>query len=159
MYSLRSLFNMAVLTGSTSHCLLGQSVKRTSNERVRIASASLPKAPEPPTEGAAPRNVSPEALNKGSDTLPMSFFDAITGKFIPMTSSVEVHAIEQGLETASTAPFQAGGQDVLTLAGSWGDISRYAQILPGVISSATRAIRSWFVVVTLAAQKSSYALF
>lgn len=52
-----------------------------------------------------------------------------------MLTSVEVTAIQRGLDVGSPAPFRGGGHDVLNTAGTFGDISRYLQILPGVVAS------------------------
>jgi TonB-dependent Receptor Plug Domain len=62
---------------------------------------------------------------------PASLFDAVKR----VTTTVEVHAADVRLETSSPAPMTAGGEDVINSAGTHGDISRYIQLLPGVVAS------------------------
>lgn len=62
---------------------------------------------------------------------PASLFDAIK----PVTTTVEVRAGNVPLETSSPPPITAGGEDVINSAGTYGDISRYLQLLPGVAPS------------------------
>jgi hypothetical protein len=50
-------------------------------------------------------------------------------------TTIEVEALQQSIETGSPEPFRAGGQDVLTTAGSFGDILRYLQVFPGVVAT------------------------
>jgi hypothetical protein len=64
-----------------------------------------------------------------------SMFDALAHRVLPVTATVEVHADMRELETSEPEPFIAGGQDVLSTAGTFGDVSRYLQTLPGVVST------------------------
>ena len=53
----------------------------------------------------------------------------------PLTTTVEVRASDARLETISPKPLVAGGEDVINSAGTYGDVSRYLQLLPGVVST------------------------
>lgn len=66
---------------------------------------------------------------------PESLFDAITGRVRPVLTTVEVTDLQHSMESGSPEPLRAGGQDVLTSAGTFGDISRYLQTLPGVVGT------------------------
>jgi TonB dependent receptor len=57
-------------------------------------------------------------------------FDALETHLMAPLILVEVHASER--ESVSGEPFQAGGQEILSAAGSYGDIERFLQVLPGV---------------------------
>jgi len=60
-------------------------------------------------------------------------FDAIeTGVAGPITT-VEVQAAER--ELGISEPFRAGGQEILSSAGVFGDVSRFLQVLPGVVAT------------------------
>jgi len=60
-------------------------------------------------------------------------FDALeTGLAGPITT-IEVQAIARELEISE--PFRAGGQEILSSAGVFGDVSRFLQLFPGVVAS------------------------
>ena len=46
-----------------------------------------------------------------------------------------MRALDRLLDTSSPPALTAGGEDVINSAGTYGDISRYLQILPGVVST------------------------
>jgi hypothetical protein len=71
----------------------------------------------------------------GNDFQPASMFDALTRHLQPVVTTVEVRARVGELETSEPAPFETGGQDVLASAGTFGDVSRYLQTLPGVVAT------------------------
>lgn len=48
---------------------------------------------------------------------------------------MEVKGDELGLESAAPQPFRIGGEEIITAAGSYGDIMRYLQVLPGVVAT------------------------
>lgn len=48
-------------------------------------------------------------------------------------SQVEVNAHQQTLETGLAAPYHVTSAEVLSSAGTWGDFTRYLQLLPGVV--------------------------
>ena len=56
-------------------------------------------------------------------------FDALTG---PVTM-VEVHAVARDLETVE--PFRAGGKEILSTAGYYGDVERFLQGFAGVVAT------------------------
>jgi hypothetical protein len=62
-------------------------------------------------------------------------FDVLANPFSPVTAFVEVHAMERELATSEPEPLRAGGQEILSTAGSFGDVSRFLQTFPGVIAS------------------------
>jgi hypothetical protein len=68
-----------------------------------------------------------------------SIFDGLGGAIGPVTTSIEVHAAEETAETSSPEPMRAGGHDVIESAGTFGDISRYLQLLPGVVSTSDQS--------------------
>jgi len=85
---------------------------------------------------AAPSNTSNASNPSKADSFqPSSIFDAVTNSIKPVTTSIEVHSIQEELQTSSPEPLQAGGEDVLSTAGTYGDISRYLQVFPGVVPS------------------------
>jgi hypothetical protein len=60
-------------------------------------------------------------------------FDALKTHLTGPVSLVEVHAVAQDPEIGE--PFRTGGQEILSTAGSFGDIERFIQVLPGVVST------------------------
>jgi len=79
-----------------------------------------------PASGDSPR---------GPLALPESLFDAVDNHFAQVITSVEVHGEGLEAENAQPAPYVAGGQEVLSTAGAFGDVSRFLQIIPGVVAS------------------------
>jgi TonB-dependent Receptor Plug Domain len=75
------------------------------------------------------------AQTNSTASQPQSMFDAISGSIRPVETTIEVHEAVTDLETSSPEPFVAGGEDVLTMAGTYGDISRYLQVMPGVVAT------------------------
>jgi hypothetical protein len=99
-------------------------------------------APPPPSPalpaGLEPAAFPPPALApalKPSFAGPASLFDAVTNRLNPVVTTVEVNALADSNETEPAQPLRAGGQDVLTTAGTFGDVSRYLQLFPGVVAS------------------------
>ena len=74
----------------------------------------------------------PSASARGSNR-PESMFDALETSLTAPVTLVEVHAVERDLEVAE--PFRAGGQEILSTAGSFGDLERFLRVLPGVVST------------------------
>lgn len=60
-------------------------------------------------------------------------FDALETRLMGPVSLVEVHAQERDLEISE--PFRAGGQEILSTAGSFGDFERFLQVLPGTVAT------------------------
>jgi hypothetical protein len=79
----------------------------------------------------------PVVLNAPSGTAPQSgsLFDALASHIKPVTTTVEVYETERELDTSRPEPFQAGGQEVISTAGDFGDISRFLQTFPGVVAT------------------------
>jgi hypothetical protein len=53
----------------------------------------------------------------------------------PLQTSVEVNAKQQTLATGLSAPYNVTAGEVLSSAGTWGDFSRYLQLLPGAVGN------------------------
>ncbi len=67
---------------------------------------------------------------------PASLFDSLAVPAISIgTTTVEVHDTGRQLDAAEPAPFQAGGAEIISSAGTYGDVSRYLQVLPGVVGT------------------------
>ena len=98
-------------------------------------SSNLPvKANAPVASSSAKTTVSaPSPASIPSQ--PASLFDSVTGRVGPIISTIEVHAAASGLETSAPEPFQSGGQEIVSSAGTYGDISRFLQLFPGVVPS------------------------
>jgi hypothetical protein len=64
---------------------------------------------------------------------PISMLDALKARLQTPITLVVVHAIPSNSELAE--PFRAGGQEIVSAAGSYGDIERFLQVLPGVTST------------------------
>ncbi len=75
------------------------------------------------------------ASSTGSSTQPQSLFDSLGDRVDPISITVEVHDSPTEIDTSGPQPLQAGAQEILTTAGSYGDLSRFMQILPGVVAS------------------------
>ena len=96
------------------------------------ASRVLPDAPGPVTRRIpeSPLTNPPPLLPAGREPGQQeSIFDALQGP----VSRVEVHASARDLEIGE--PFRAGGEEILSAAGSYGDIERFLQVLPGVVAT------------------------
>ncbi|HKR27780.1 MAG TPA: TonB-dependent receptor [Acidobacteriaceae bacterium] len=66
---------------------------------------------------------------------PASLFDAIGTQSHPVRITVEVRGLVQQVDTTAPVSFRAGAQEIISSAGTYGDISRYLQTAPGVVSS------------------------
>src|SRR5579863_7943265 len=75
------------------------------------------------------------ASSTGSSTQPQSLFDSLGDRVDPISITVEVHDSPTEIDTSGPQPLQAGAQEILTTAGWYGDLSRFMQILPGVVAS------------------------
>jgi hypothetical protein len=64
-----------------------------------------------------------------------SLFDIAANNILPLTTTVEVQAEINELNTSGPMPFQAGGRELLDSAGTFGDVSRYLQTFPGVVAT------------------------
>ena len=65
----------------------------------------------------------------------MSVFDGLSRGIHPVITSVEVRADSSELADSDPEPFQAGSLDIVSTAGTFGDVSRYIQTLPGVVAT------------------------
>jgi hypothetical protein len=64
-------------------------------------------------------------------------FDALSERLKAPATLVEVHAMQRDLENRE--PFRAGGQEILSAAGSYGDFERFLQVLPGVVTTSDQS--------------------
>ena len=64
-----------------------------------------------------------------------SLFDTVNNRLTPVVSTIEVHAGSVEPESSEPQPFQAGGQEIVTSAGTYGDVSRFLQLTPGVVAT------------------------
>ena len=65
---------------------------------------------------------------------PASLFDAIGTANHPVRITVEVHGDVDDVSTTRALPFQAGGEEIISSAGTYGDIARFLQTSPGVVA-------------------------
>jgi hypothetical protein len=65
----------------------------------------------------------------------MSVFDGLSRGISPLITSVEVRADSSELADSDPQPFEAGSLDIVSTAGTFGDVSRYIQTLPGVVAT------------------------
>lgn len=78
-----------------------------------------------PLQGSAPAS-SPSAG---------SLFDAASGRFNPIRVDLEVKADPSHLDLDGVRPLQISGEEIILAAGSYGDMMRYLQTMPGVIAT------------------------
>ena len=64
---------------------------------------------------------------------PASMFDALDSRLHGPVSVVQVHA--EARDLGGGEAFRAGGQEILSTAGSYGDVERFLQVLPGVVTT------------------------
>ena len=73
----------------------------------------------------------PNVLRKTSG--PASLFDGLGSSLIPVVTNVEVQATPEEADTSRPQPYVIGGAEVINSAGTYGDISRFLQVIPGVV--------------------------
>src|SRR6516164_5661619 len=95
-------------------------------------------APTHASNSASPP-ASPHAPSLASEesSQPESMFDALSERLKAPATLVEVHAMQRDLENRE--PFRAGGQEILSAAGSYGDFERFLQVLPGVVTTSDQS--------------------
>lgn len=94
-------------------------VARTTGRSVPVAAlpdAAVPSVANPPLNSA-------------------SLFDAVTHPLVPLVTTIEVRSSEQEIQTAQADPMRAGGQEITSSAGTFGDVSRFLQTFPGVVAT------------------------
>jgi len=129
-FSGASLF-IALLVSTSSWC---QNPHPRSEARMFLVSDSRTGTGNttPATAASAPVDGTPAS---GVPSPPASLFDALSNHFAPVIATVEVVGEERELETSRPEPYQAGGQEIITTAGAFGDISRFLQMFPGVVAT------------------------
>jgi hypothetical protein len=70
---------------------------------------------------------------RATDAQPADAPAPVSSAVAPVHSAVEVNAREDTLETGISAPYHVTESEVLSSAGTWGDFTRYLQVLPGVV--------------------------
>src|SRR5215475_4709041 len=104
------------------------SQSQTSHASSEPAANSTPGVPRTPPSSPLK---SPEPVTADPNhERPASIFDALETRLTAPVTLVEVHAT--GRESFGSEPFRAGGQEILSAAGSYGDIERFLQVIPGV---------------------------
>lgn len=120
--------------------LCGPASPSQSIENSQPVPAGPPVTRTDPTP-ATSHQVAPAAqgpTQRKSETAPLhpaSLFDSLSNQIWPVTTTVEVHAGDPNLDTIAPAPLVAGGDEIINSAGTYGDVSRYLQLLPGVVPS------------------------
>jgi len=74
-----------------------------------------------------------ETLHTPTD--PASLFDGLNGALKTVVTTVEVQATSDEPDSSQPQPYVAGGAEVISSAGTFGDISRFLQVLPGVVAT------------------------
>lgn len=105
----------------------GSGPEGDSRPTTRAASAS---------EHSPLRGTSPQPTATGnSQPAPNSLFDVLGKQLAPVPVTVEVREPVQDLNTSEPRAFQSGGAEIVSSAGTFGDISRFLQLSPGVVTS------------------------
>lgn len=126
LVSLASISAHAQTTDPVTGFLAPVAIAEQAGSAANEAAKTIPKSGAVPSSPATPAQAP-----KPEPPRPASLFDAIK----PVTTTVEVHAGDVQIDTSSPPPLTAGGEDVIDSAGTYGDISRYLQLLPGVVAS------------------------
>jgi TonB-dependent Receptor Plug Domain len=121
---IRSLFLILIVKLLLFDPSSGQAQEGPPQEQV--AKTALPRTTSPPSHAPAPSGASP---SDGSSSIPVSPISGVHR----VQSTVEVNASLPNFATGMAAPYQITQDEVLSSAGTWGDFSRYLQLLPGVV--------------------------
>jgi hypothetical protein len=95
---------------------------------------SHPALPKAARAGSDSARATSSASAGAQKTVSTSFFDALGGQIAPVPVTVEVHGTVQQLNTSAPPPFQSGGAEIVSSAGTFGDVSRFLQLYPGVVA-------------------------
>ncbi len=98
-------------------------------------SAAAAKPPLAPGAGIpeSPLAAAPKPSELAAPNRPESMFDALETHLTGPVTLVEVHA--EASEFELNEPFRAGGQEILSEAGAYGDFERFLQLTPGVVAT------------------------
>jgi len=102
--------------------LAGRDISFDSTFPFPIARADKMPARSEATPPSAPPPISSDPANQNG-TRPIS----------PFKTSVEVNAARQTLEDGLAVPYHITQSEILSSAGTWGDFSRFLQLLPGAV--------------------------
>lgn len=88
----------------------------------------------PAAQPAVKAVAAPASIPNDAGVLP-SLFDGLAHQFQPVTASIVVHGQGTELEMNQLSPFQAGAEEMILSAGTYGDISRFLTTFPGVVAN------------------------
>lgn len=136
MRSVRIVVQLCLVSGAlAASAMLCQEAQEASKEPVTpplpVKHRDLRVAIQPAARGGP--QTPPTFPIGDSPTLP-SLFDGLANHFEPVTVAIEVRNLRPELKTNLSAPFVAGGEEVTQSAGTFGDVSRFLQTVPGVVS-------------------------
>ncbi len=96
--------------------------------------STSPSAADARSSGSASKSASVPAAAKAPATAATHPALLPSVAIVPrVQSQVVVNAHQQALETGLAAPYHVTSAEVLSSAGTWGDFTRYLQLLPGVV--------------------------
>lgn len=87
----------------------------------------------PADRASRPRAASPAPSAHNASTQSRSLFDELSGSSSTVVSTVEVRGDTPDLQI--TAPVRADGRQITSVAGAFGDLSRFLQGVPGVVGT------------------------
>jgi hypothetical protein len=94
------------------------------------------QSPKPAASGQSshPKREEPVHSDRNLNP-PTSLLDAIPIHVVRTTYTVEVKESEPESDGPEPQPFEAGSEEVVISAGSYGDIMRFLQVIPGVVAT------------------------
>jgi hypothetical protein len=122
-------------TAKASHVLVAASNNVPVAEAADTSAISSSRLPAPVVTRApaAAGARLPEILRAPAG--PASLFDGLPGSPNTLVTTVEVQGAPDEQDSSQPQPFVAGGAEVVSSAGTYGDLSRFLQILPGVVAT------------------------
>jgi hypothetical protein len=130
------IFSLGLVTAIAYSALLsGQdrpSSKQTEGRAATFDSAKSQNAASVPAGTSESSSITTPLPSQDSSQAE-SMFDALRAPITGPVTEVEVHARVGDSEIGE--PFRTGGKEILSTAGSFGDIERFLQVLPGVVST------------------------
>jgi hypothetical protein len=100
----------------------------------RAAAQSVPLNIMPaskPMDGANPAGW--EFVPSNLPVIPSAEVQAKSQAIPAIYSNITVNAVDEALRTGQPMPYHVTQSEVLAAAGTWGDFSRFLQLLPGVV--------------------------
>ena len=128
------IFSLGLVTAIAYSALLsGQdrpSSKQIEGRAATFDSAKSQNAASAPAGTSESSSITPPLPFQDSSQAE-SMFDTLGAPITGPVTQVEVHARVGDSEIGE--PFRTGGKEILSTAGSFGDIERFLQVLPGVV--------------------------